>query len=106
MIACTWSEATARSTPLTISVPSSSATCRFLSSSLAIGRIVATGAVATTRCRHATWTLIRFTRDPRDRDSGAHPHSRRRAAGLRAEAPARDGEVARTRHARVQGLDL
>src|SRR2546426_12801158 len=33
MIACTWFVSTARSTPLTISVPSSSATCRFFSSS-------------------------------------------------------------------------
>src|SRR5947208_3501781 len=36
MIACTWFVSTARSTPLTISVPSSSATCRFFSSSNAI----------------------------------------------------------------------
>src|SRR5437764_2505326 len=36
MIACTSSGDTARSTPLTISVPSSSATCRFLSSSKAM----------------------------------------------------------------------
>src|SRR3954470_6937672 len=38
MIAWTWLEATERSTPLTISVPSSRATCRFLSSSNAIER--------------------------------------------------------------------
>src|SRR5436309_3367352 len=35
MIACTWFDATSRSTPLTISVPSSSATCRFSSLSVA-----------------------------------------------------------------------
>src|SRR3954469_22365990 len=37
MIAWTWFVSIARSTPLTISVPSSSATCRFLSSSSAMG---------------------------------------------------------------------
>src|SRR5262245_23160763 len=35
MIACFWFRSTARSTPLTISVPSSRATCRFLISSSA-----------------------------------------------------------------------
>src|SRR3954468_18950990 len=52
MIAWVSSVLTARSTPLTISVPSSSATCRFFSSSSAIGQVASAG--RRVRRAHAT----------------------------------------------------
>src|SRR5256714_5543858 len=119
MTACTSFVSTSRSTPLTISVPSSSATCRFSNFSSATryasfpqnsGAFAPPGTTETSLARPPLLPPDRGeTRYSRRThgvlpDSLAHcPASLDRAAPLRRQAAAGDRQVARTRDARVQG---
>src|SRR6266516_6715572 len=122
MTAWTSFVSTARSTPLTISVPSSRATCRFLSSSSAnfvrprskekwrIPRPFVTYDSRPLRPAlpgvHGGKTLLCSAHARLDRTLGARDPFGRRPPRLRPEAPSRDGQIARQGHARVQELDL
>src|SRR3954452_8256435 len=121
MTACTSFVSTSRSTPLTISVPSSSATCRFSSFSNATryasfprncGAFAPRGPTETSLARPPLLPPDRVeTRySPKTYgvlpDSLAHrPAPPDRTAALRRQAPAGDRQVAGARDARVQGCD-
>src|SRR5258708_7077471 len=128
MTACTSPDEIVRSTPLTIGVPSSRATCRFFSSSVAkiacssvlegkadtgLARPLMVPGPPLANLRRPvlcvngknTETLVRwlYAEYQRPRD---HPAPDRRPAALRREAPPGDRPVARDGNARVQGLRL
>src|SRR5579862_1681459 len=117
MTACTSPEAIFRSTPLTISVPSSSATCRFFSSRIAMLRDsrelvderllasvrdfhrsqAAAGGIPGFDLRQNAATLSSYERLDQPHPHRSHPPDR--ATPLRGQAPARDRAVAGHGHA-------
>src|SRR6478752_3553084 len=122
MIACTSFVSTSRSTPLTISVPSSSATCRFSSFSNATdsaspngsfpqnsGAFAPPGPTETSLARPPLLPPVvgqtRYSRKTHGLlPTLAHrPVPPDRASPLRRQAAAGDRQVARARDARVQG---
>src|SRR4029079_5351243 len=127
MIACFCPRSTSRSTPLTISVPSSSATCRFLISSCAMRRdnlrklVTADGTARLAHgsprpssdrrrancCKEGSLSsprrVLRCAHALRHLTSRAAHPARRPPPGVRSQAPPRDGPVARQGDARVQG---
>src|SRR5919108_1296822 len=107
---------TARSTPLTISVPSSSETCRFFSSSSAIAPSANQGGFHARRPdpsyqrrqarREAPKPLLRWAYALWNRASRAPHLPRRRPAAVRRQARSRDRPLGRQGNARVQGRGL
>src|SRR5919108_638240 len=107
---------TARSTPLTISVPSSSETCRFFSSSSAIAPFANQAGFYARRPepsyqrrqarREAPKPLLRWAYALWNRASRAPHLPRCRPAAVRRQARSRDRPLGRQGHARVQGRRL
>src|ERR671922_1486069 len=107
---------TARSTPLTISVPSSSETCRFFSSSSAIAPFANQAGFYARRPepsyqrrqarREAPKPLLRWAYALWNRASRAPHLPRRRPAAVRRQARSRDRPLGRQGNARVQGRGL
>src|SRR5688500_11010258 len=118
MIACTSLVFTLRSTPRTISVPSSVATCKFLISSRA--KLVTTSPGFSRGPGTSPRDWVQCSDSPpgdppyaacyprphawKHRLAGRASHHPRAAARLRPEASSRDGPLAGPRHAGVQGL--